>query len=94
MFVNLGCAVKERTRNISLRNNTSGNHGIRKDKNSWRAKCKDNEGKEHSKSFSIARHGDDEAKTLAIEWRKARELEFGYYRTDDLYLYIIFRLLM
>ena len=80
MFGNLGwCVIRERTRNISLRkHNTSGNHGIRKDKNSWQARWNDNEGKQKSKSFSIVKHGDDEAKTLAIDFRKTRELEFGY----------------
>ena len=73
------CAIRQSKNKASMRkHNTSGVTGIARDKNSWRAKWCDNEGKQKSKSFSIVKFGDDEAKTLAIEWRKARELEFGY----------------
>ncbi len=79
MFDNLcWCTIRERVRHIPIKkNNTSGIHGIAQDKNSWRARWCDHEGKAKSKSFSIAKYGDDEAKALAIEWRKARELEIG-----------------
>ena len=60
------------------KHNTGETHGVTGDKYSWRAKWCDNEGKQKSKSFSVKVYGFEQAKTLAIEWRKARELEFGY----------------
>ena len=30
------------------------------------------------KSFSVSKYGDDQVKALAIDWRKAKEVEFGY----------------
>ena len=70
MFVNLRwCAMKT----------MSGSKGIAKDRNtSWQARWRDNEGKQKSKNFSIKQFGDSQAKALAIEHRKAKELEFGY----------------
>ena len=70
MFVNLRwCAMKT----------MSGSKGIAKDRNSsWQARWRDNESKQKSKNFSIKQFGDSQAKALAIEHRKAKELEFGY----------------
>lgn len=41
----------------------------------------DNEGKQHWKSFSVIKHGEEEAKRLAIEYRK--EMEQLYYFKQD-----------
>ena len=80
MFNNLRwCTSSENNRNTTKsKRNTSGNKGVVKHGNSWQARWCDNECKQKSKNFSIVKFGDDEAKTLAIEFRKARELEFGY----------------
>ena len=70
---------KENSRNttISMRN-TSGNKGINKQGNYWKAQWNENDHKQHSKCFSIRTHGEEQAKALAIAFRKAREIEFGY----------------
>ena len=70
MFINLRwCVLKT----------MSESKGIVKDRNSsWRATWKDNEGKTKSKNFSIKTYGDDQAKALAIAYRKTKQLEFGY----------------
>ncbi len=81
MFNNLRWVTSsENNRNLSIsKRNKSGIKGVYKDGNSWQAYFQNNESKRQSKNFSIAKYGgDEEAKTLAIEWRKARELEFGY----------------
>lgn len=45
------------------------------------AKWRDFEGKECKKSFSVIKHGEDEAKRLAIEYRKKMEQEY-YFKQD------------
>lgn len=73
------CTSSENQRNRTPnKDNTSGIKAVDKFRNSWRAVWKDNNNKRCSKRFSIVQYGDVEAKTLAIEWRKAKEVEFGY----------------
>ena len=61
-----------------LTNNTSGCKGVVKRKNAWQAQWYDNEGRQRYKTFSIQTYGDEQAKTLAIDFRKEKEQEFGY----------------
>jgi hypothetical protein len=71
----------ENCRNRSInKNNTSGKKGINfhKPTNSWIARIYNNEGKRLSKSFSINKYGDDDAKQRTINWRRRKEIEFGY----------------
>lgn len=80
MFNNLRwCTTSENNRNtIISRFNTSGIKGVYKSINRWYARWCDNDHKSCSKSFSIKTYGDEEAKTLAIAFRKAKEIELGY----------------
>ena len=80
MFNNLRwCTTSENQRNRSISiNNTSGVNGVTKTINSWRAIWRDNDHKNCYKSFSINKYGDDQAKILAIAYRKEKEIEFGY----------------
>jgi hypothetical protein len=72
--------LKNLTKRIS---NTSGKQGVsiwttpNKTK-FWKAQITDNDGKRISKQFSVTDLGNDEAKKLAIEWRKLKETEYGY----------------
>jgi hypothetical protein len=67
-------------------NNVSGKQGVsfksRKQGNKtyeyWYVQINNNDGKRISKRFSILEHGSDEAKRLAIEWRKQTEIKFDY----------------
>ena len=66
------------SRNQSIRNtNTSGISGVKVNKNRWTATWHDDEGRK-SKSFSINKYGNDEAKQLAINYRRERARENGY----------------
>ena len=62
--------------------NTSGKSGVKyltaRGHEYWQAIITDNEGNRISKQFSIARHGAEEAKRLAIEQRLAWQREFNY----------------
>jgi hypothetical protein len=80
MFNNLRwCTSSENNRNATIsEKNTSGIKGVSKIKNSWRAQWCDNDHKNCSKCFSIRTHGDEQAKALAIAFRKEKEIEFGY----------------
>ena len=80
MFNNLRwCTSSENNRNKNmLTNNTSGCKGVVKRKNAWQAQWCDNEGRQRYKTFSIQTYGDEQAKTLAIDFRKEKEREFGY----------------
>jgi len=76
---------KENCKNLTKSsNNTSGKQGvnrfIRKRDGSpyWRGRIHNNGGKEVAKHFSINKFGEQEAKRLAIEWRKQKEEEYGY----------------
>lgn len=68
-------------RNTPLKsNNTSGIKGVRydADKNRWRAMWNDNDKKHCNKSFNINKYGNDEAKQLAINYRKEMEKLYNY----------------
>ncbi len=80
MFNNLRwCTSSENNRNkTKSTNNTSGVQGISQLRSCWRARWCDDIGIQHEKNFSIKTFGDEQAKTLAIAHRKAKELEFGY----------------
>jgi hypothetical protein len=72
--------LKNMTKRIS---NTSGKQGVSiwttpNSKKFWKAQITDNEGKRMAKQFSVTDLGNDEAKKLAIEWRKLKETEYGY----------------
>lgn len=72
---------QENMRNLTKQsNNTSGLTGVsyRKQGDLWRANIYDNEGKNITKSFSCKKYGDEEAKQMAIDWRKQKEEELGY----------------
>ena len=62
------------------KNNKSGIIGVRHNtrENVWTARIADNNSKRHSKSFSVNKYGHEEAKAMAIAWRKAKEKEYGY----------------
>ena len=67
-------------RNASKRkDNTSGTSGVSYDKNGyWVASWCDDNMKQQHKSFSIKKFGDDQAKQLAINYRKQMALENDY----------------
>jgi hypothetical protein len=72
---------KDNNRNRSMnKNNTTGNQGVffrNDDKFSyWQAYWCDNEGKQKFKTFPIKKYGNDEAKQLAIDFRKMKVEEF------------------
>jgi co-chaperonin GroES (HSP10) len=69
-----------RTRRINGRvssNNTSGYKGVYHNKkwNEWRARWSEGKGKRRDKSFSCKKYGYEEAKRMAIEYRKKMESE-------------------
>ena len=68
---------KNRTKRTT---NTSGKNGVNfiDTMQAWRAIICNNEGDQITKSFSINRYGDAEAKQMALEQRIAWEDEFGY----------------
>ena len=80
MFNNLRwCTNSENQRNRTISTkNTSGTTGVQKHKNSWMALWYNYEGIRRSKHFSTKTYGEEQAKALAIDHRKAKELEFGY----------------
>ena len=82
MFTNLRYVTKSmNSRNMSTRDDSvSGKNGVRKDtsRNTWRARWTGNDMIQHCKSFSIKQHGDEEAKAMAVEFRRLREIEYGY----------------
>ena len=81
-FLNLRWATESmNARNKSTSsNNTSGEQGVSFNTryNSWSARWSDNEGNKKSKSFSVRKHGDAQAKQLAINVRAEMETLFGY----------------
>ena len=67
------------SRNASLRyDNTTGHKGVNKCGINWIATWTDNDYIIHSKWFAINKYGEEQAKALAIEYRKQKEIEFGY----------------
>jgi hypothetical protein len=69
--------MRNRTKN---KNNTSGKNGVRfiDTQQSWRAYINNDNGDKISKTFSINRYGDAEAKQMALDQRLAWEEEFEY----------------
>ena len=60
-------------------NNTSGTPGVNFHRNGyWMATWRDDNKKNCSKAFSVSKYGDEEAKQLAINYRKERAQENGY----------------
>ena len=82
MFNNLRwCTSSENNRNTTIsKKNTSGTKGIsfNETRNSWRAHWRDNNFKQKFRSFSVNKYGADQAKQLAIDYRKAMEIECNY----------------
>lgn len=76
------CNLREATfkinnNNVSMHsNNTTGYTGVQFDEKNWTARLK-SDGKYYSKSFSIKKYGEEEAKRLAIEHRIALCKQFG-----------------
>ena len=68
-----------RNRSISSKN-TSGHQGVKYDTNGyyWVASWQDENMKENTKRFSIKKLGNDQAKQLAINYRKQMAEENGY----------------
>jgi len=61
------------------KNNSSGTSGVRYDKNGyWVANWCDQNMKQQHKYFSVRTHGDEQAKQLAIDYRKQMAEENGY----------------
>ena len=73
------CTSSENNKNTNMRiDTTSGCKGIVKCATVWKAQWYENDHKQHPMNFSIKTFGDEQAKTLAIDCRKAKEREFGY----------------
>ncbi len=73
--------VSENQRNRTIgKNNTSGHQGVsyKESSNSWIAHWRDNNFKQKFRSFSVNKYGNDQAKQLAIDYRKAIEIECNY----------------
>ena len=69
------------SRNMSTRvDNVSGKNGVSyvNGKNSWRVRWMGNDNIRHSKSFSEKQFGDNQAKALAIRFRRLIDIECGY----------------
>lgn len=81
---NLRLATKaEQNINRKVRSNT-GIQGVRLERlNGYRASFNDTDGKYKCKYFSIKEHGKEEAKRLAIEWRKEKTKDIEKYRVLD-----------
>jgi len=62
-------------------NNTSGTVGVYYDQlsTSWTATWKDEEGNNHTKSYSVNKYGFENAKDLAIQYRGRIERESPHY---------------
>jgi AP2 domain len=58
--------------------NTSGFMGVCKNRNSWVSTITDNNNNKISKCFSIKRHGDNEAKQMAINQRLIWKQQYNY----------------
>ena len=80
MFNNLRwCTNSQNQRNTTIsKNNTSGKTGVKKCGYRWVSSWYDNGNKHQSKSFSVNKYGEEEAKRQAIEYRKLKEIEFDY----------------
>ena len=79
---------KQNMRNLTKRyNNTSGKQGVSKYSHKrksgkidkyWRAQIYDNNEKRITKYFPVSKHGNAEAKRLAVQKRKELEILYGY----------------
>ena len=78
MFNNLRWVTKSINDRNRTCNNETGYNGISREKDIYRVSWNDNNLMRHRKSFSINKLGEQEAKRQAIEWRKQKEIEFGY----------------
>jgi len=67
--------INQRNKGRSKKN-TSGVTGVNFHKNCWVANWRGNDQKQHSKSFSVNKY--DNAKDLAIAFRRQKEAELGY----------------
>ena len=74
--------LRQNSRNRSINhNNTTGHTGVSKCGGKYpcfSARIFNNEGNQISKSFSIKRYGEDKAKEMAVQQRKAWEQEYQY----------------
>jgi len=76
-------AVENHHNRKKSKNNTSGKQGVshwitKGNNHYWKAQIRDNNSKVITKSFSIKKLGDAEAKRQAIEYRKQLEVQYGY----------------
>jgi hypothetical protein len=82
MYNNLRwCTLSENQRNTTIsKNNVSGKQGVcfNESNNRWIASWHNNNLKQKSKSFSVNKYGADQAKQLAIDYRKTMEIECNY----------------
>ena len=82
MFTNLRYVTKSmNSRNMSTQDdNISGKNGVTKNtsRNTWRVRWTGNDMIQYCKSFSIKQHGYEQAKAMAIEFRRLKEIECGY----------------
>ena len=81
-MVNLRCTTQSiNMRNTTLKsNNTSGIKGVRYANRdfAWRAEWIDNDKKHCTKSFAVNKYGNEEAKEMAINYRKEMEKLYNY----------------
>ena len=74
--------TRQNLRNCSIsKNNTTGTTGVIKQGKKWCynvARINDNNGNRLSKSFSIKKYGEEEAKRMAIEQRNLWKQELNY----------------
>lgn len=73
-------SLNQRNKGISV-NNKSGKSGVFYDeiKNSWIGNYYNSDGKQKSKSFSVEKYGNAEAKKKAIAYRKEKESKNNYH---------------
>lgn len=73
-------------RNLPIKsNNTSGITGVRYDsiRDRWCAEIRDLNRKKISTNFSCRKYGFNEAKSMAINFRKQKEIEYGYINYNE-----------
>lgn len=70
-------SINARNRKMQI-NNISGHKGITCNNNYYISQINEETGRQKNKYFSIETYGNQEAKRLAIEYRKQKEREFNY----------------